>query len=256
MNKIALGWLLLLSFRLCGAELPLKIGMELSYPPFEMMAPDGHPSGISVDLARALGKFLEREVLIDNIAFIGLIPSLNNGKIDLIISSMTVTDQRKRIIDFSIPYATTGLCLLISAKSDLTSLESANQPGRIIVVKSGTSGEVYAVAHLKKASTLILDKEAMCVLEVIQGKADAFIYDQLSVYTNWQKNPQTTRALLTPFQIEHWAIGVRKGNTPLVKQVNEFISKFREEGGFDQLTDKYLLEQKKAFQQMDVPFVF
>ncbi len=70
----------------------------------------------------------------------------------------------------------------------------------------------------------------MCVLEVIQGKADAFIYDQISVYTNWKKNPNTTKAALKPFQIEKWAIAVRKTNPELLEQVNQFLTLFREQG--------------------------
>ena len=94
------------------------------------------------------------------------------------------------------------------------------------------------------------------MLEVSQGKADAFIYDQLSVYTNWQKNLDTTKVNLKPFQVEHWAFGIRKNNKNLVLKVNQFIKEFRAKGGFDDLADKYLPEQKKAFKEMGVPFVF
>ncbi len=73
----------------------LKVGMELAYPPFEMSEKDGTPSGVSVDFAKALGKYLGKDVVIENIAWDGLIPSLKTGKIDLIISSMTITDERK-----------------------------------------------------------------------------------------------------------------------------------------------------------------
>ncbi|MFI5343490.1 MAG: transporter substrate-binding domain-containing protein [Chlamydiales bacterium] len=240
-----------------GAALqPLRIGMELNYPPFEMVCPNGQPCGISVDMGQALGLFLHREVCIENIAFSGMIPSLNSGKVDLIISSLTITEQREKAIDFSIPYAETGLCLLVSVKSDLESIKEANQIGRVIVVKLGTSGEIYAMRNLNNATVRVLDKESMCVLEVVQGKADAFIYDQLSVYTNWQKNLGTTRAILMPFQKEEWAIGIRKGNQILLDQVNRFIRQFKEEGGLDQLADKYLPEQKAAFQKLGVPFVF
>src|SRR5204863_4234660 len=91
----------------------LVIGMELKYPPFEMVDQQGRAAGISVEMARALGKFLEREVRIENIPFDGLIPALKTGKIDLIISSMTETAERAQSIDFSELYLRTGLCLLI-----------------------------------------------------------------------------------------------------------------------------------------------
>lgn len=235
---------------------PLKIGMELSYPPFEMVNYQGQPAGISVELGRALGDYLQKEVRFENISYVGLVPALKFGKIDLIISSMTITDERKKSIDFSEPYAVTGLCLLTSIHSGLNSIDDANQKGRRIAVKLGTAGEAYAAKNLPLATIRVLDKEAMCVLEVVQGKADAFIYDQLSVYINWQKNPTTTKALLNPFQKEYWGIGVRKSNPELLAKVNEFIVKFRKEGGFDRLTNLYLSKEKAAFDKLGVPFVF
>lgn len=230
--------------------------MELTYPPFEMVCNDGEPCGISVDIVFALGKFIGRQIQIENISFVGLIPSLKNGSIDLIISSLTITEERKRAIDFSDPYATTGLCLLLAINSKVNDIKDMNNPDVVVVVKSGSSGEIYAKRHLAKATVRILDKEAMCVLEVIQGKADAFIYDQLSVYTNWKKNQTTTIANLVPFQKEFWAFGVKKNNQELLGKINQFIKKFREDGGFDKLADKYLPEQKQAFKRMAVPFVF
>lgn len=253
MNKLLI-ILIFYSFSLLAN--PLRVGMELSYPPFEMVCSDGKPCGISVEIANALGEFLEVPVKIENIPFVGLIPSLKNGSIDLIISSLTVTDERKRAIDFSDPYATTGLCLLLNIDSKLTNIENANQKNIIIVVKSGSSGEVYAKRNLKLANIRILEKEAMCVLEVTQGKADAFIYDQLSVYVNWKKNPETTKVNLKPFQKEYWAFGIRKDNQELLTKVNEFIKDFRAKGGFDNLAEKFMPEEVEAFKSMGVPFVF
>lgn len=235
---------------------PLIVGMELSYPPFEMIDREGDPAGISVEIAKALANYLGRPIRIDNIPFLGLIPSLKTDKIDLIISSMTITAERSEAIDFSDPYLVTGLCLLVSRKSTLKSIKDADQPGKVIVVKWGTSGQLYALEHLKAAKVIVLDKEASCVLEVVQGKADAFIYDQFSIYTNWQKNLDTTYALLIPFQEEKWGIGVKKGKTELLQQINAFIKKFKEEGGFEKLGDQFLFKQKQAFKEMHIPFVF
>lgn len=241
---------------LLGGEPPLRVGMELSYPPFEMICQDGSSCGISVDMANALGKFLGREVQIENIAYVGLIPSLNNGQIDLIISSLTANAKREKSIAFSDPYLSTGLCLLVSIHSNLQNIEEANQSGRVIVVKSGTTGEMYALQHLRKATVRVLDKESLCVLEVVQNKADAFIFDQLSIYTHWKNNPTTTRALLTPFSQEQWAIGVKKGNLVLLDQVNKFLVEYSSSGAFEKLSDKYLLEQKAEFKKLNIPFIF
>jgi polar amino acid transport system substrate-binding protein len=233
------------------AQPPLRVGMELAYPPFEMREASGEPAGVSVDLSRALGEFLARPAQIENLPFDGLIPALKTGKIDLIISSMTATEERARAIDFSEPYLHTGLCLLVGAKSSVQAPADAHA----IVVKKGTTGHLYATKNLRTAKVLVLDKEAACVLEVVQGKADAFIYDQMSVLSHWQRNRDTTRAVLTPFQHESWAVGLAKGS-PLRERVNVFLAKFRADGGFERLGDKWLAEQKAEFKRLGIPFFF
>lgn len=237
-------------------EKPLIVGMELNYPPFEMIDPSGRPTGISVDLAEALGQHLHRRVQIENIPFDGLIPALKTGKIDLIISSMTATPERAQSIAFSEPYLRTGLCLLVNRHAKIHSVAEADQPDQTIAVKQGTTGQLYANAHLQRARVLVLEKEDACVLEVVQGKAQAFIYDQMSVFNHWQRHPDTTEALLNPFQEEDWAIGLRQGNDALKAQVNGFLNAFRRDGGFARLGDKYLAQQKSAFQKLGVPFDF
>ena len=232
------------------------VGMELNYPPFEMVDPAGKPAGISVELALALGKFLGRDVQIENTPFDGLIPALKTGKIDLVISSMTETAERGQSIDFSEPYLRTGLCLLVNRSAAIDSITGADQPGISIAVKQGTTGQAYARAQIKQARLLVLDKEDACVLEVLQGKAQAFIYDQMSVLKHWQRHPDSTVALLKPFQEEAWAIGIRKGNEQLKERVNAFLTAFKAEGGFDRLGDKYLNEEKLALKKLGIPFCF
>lgn len=234
----------------------LIVGMELAYPPFEMTDEKGGPAGVSVDLAGELGRFLGREVEIQNLPFDGLIPSLQTGKIDLIISSMTATAERAKSIDFSDPYLRTGLCLLVQKNSTINSIADADQPGKVVAVKKGTTGHNYAMDHIKSAKVLVLDKEDACVLEVVQGKADAFIYDQISTYQNWRRNEDATRPLLKPFQEESWAIGLRKGNNELRAKVNQFLKDFKARGGFDQLGDRWLKDQKEAFRKLGIPFYF
>lgn len=234
----------------------LIVGMELAYPPFEMSDAQGQPAGVSVDLAHALGEYLKRPVVIENIPFSGLIPALKTGKIDVVISSMTATPERAQSIDFSDPYLKTGLCLLVGHQTTLNSISDVDQPGKTIAVKQGTTGQNYAAQQIRQAHVLILDKETTCVLEVTQGKADAFIYDQMSTFKNWQKNPDTTRALLTPFHQEAWAIGVRKGQDELRGQINRFLTDYRTHQGFAALGDKWLSEQKSAFAKMGIPFYF
>lgn len=233
---------------------PLIVGMELAYPPFEMTDTSGKPSGVSVDLATDLAKRLGRPVVVQNTSFDGLIPALKTGKVDLVISSMTATPERAKSIDFSDPYLATGLCLLLKSDSPARSIADLDRAGVKVAVKKGTTGHLYATNQLKKATLLVLDKESAAVLEVSQGKADAFIYDQLSTYQNWQRNRATTRALLEPFQQEYWAVGIRQGNEELKREVNLFLKDYRQQGGFERLGDRYLKEMKDEFKRLGYSF--
>jgi polar amino acid transport system substrate-binding protein len=239
-----------------AAAPPLRVGMELSYPPFEMTDPQGRPTGVSVRLAEALGRHLGRDVVIENIAFDGLIPALKTGRIDCIISSMTATPERSRTIAFSAPYLKTGLALLVGAKSPVRSADDLDLPGRTVAVKKGTTGHQYAATALRRARLLVLDKESAAVLEVVQGKADAFIYDSLSVYQNHKRHPDTTRPLLRPFREETWAVGLRQQDAALREQVNAFLEAFRAAGGFGRLGDEFLAEEKAFFVAEGIPFYF
>lgn len=248
--------LLLTGLTATAAEPPLRVGMELSYPPFEMTDPQGRPAGVSVQLARALGRHLGREVVIENIAFDGLVTALKTRKIDCVISSMTATPERARSIAFSEPYLKTGLALLVAADSPVRTAADLDAAGRVVAVKKGTTGHQYAAATLRRARVLVLDKETAAVLEVAQGKADAFIYDSLSVFQNHRRHPEKTRAILAPFREETWAIGLRLGDDDLRRQVNEFLATFRADGGFERLGDEFLAEEKAFFKAEGLPFYF
>jgi polar amino acid transport system substrate-binding protein len=234
----------------------LIVGMELSYPPFEMTDRSGKPDGISVDIAKALALSLKRELRIENISFDGLIPALKTKKIDLIISSMTSTPERTKSVAFSTPYLKTGLALLLQKNSKIQKAEELNNSGITIAVKKGSTGHLFATQNLKNANLLVIDKESSCVLEVTQGKADAFIYDSLSIYQHHKKHANLTRAILEPFKEEFWAIAMRKNDQELMGQVNNFLKAYKENGGMDRLGDKYLGDQKKEFKKLNIPFYF
>jgi len=258
MKKLFLGLMAFLTSVSLWAQKPLVVGMELQYPPFEMTDMQGNPSGISVDLAKALGKYLGREVVIKNIAWDGLIPSLKTGKIDMILSSMTITPERAKTVDFSIPYAQSNLAILTWRGSKVSDIRDLNQKGKKVAVKKGTTGHLYAREYLKNAQILVFDKENAAVLEVIQKRADGFLYDQLSIYRNWHRHPEQTTALLQPFQKkpEYWGIAMRKGDKELKEKVDTFIRQAKADGTFDALADKYLHGAKETFKRVGIPFFF
>lgn len=235
----------------------LTVAMELAYPPFETKDDSGTPSGISVDFMKDFGAAYGYDVDMENTAWDGLIPSLQTGKADCVISSMTITEERKQSVDFSDPYAKAQLAILANAKSNVASIDDLNQKGKKVAVKTGSTGDVYATKNLPNAEIVRLADESACVTEVVQGKADGFLYDQLTVYRNQQRNPDTTVAVFIPFQEpEGWGIAVKKGNSKLLGQLNEFIAKSKQDGEFDRLTQKYLPDEKEAFDKLGFTWFF
>lgn len=240
----------------CGRSDKLIIGMDATYPPFEMLDARGECSGVGADLGRALAAHLGREVEFRNINFDGLITALKSGSIDCVISSMTANDERRQSIAFSEPYVKNGLAMLISAKSPVRSLDDLGVAGRKVAVRLGTTGESYARDHLKDAKVIALDSDSACVLEVVNGNVDAWIYDQISIMLYHDRHPGATRAVLQPLREEFWAIGLRQGDEALRGKVNEFLGKFRAEGGFARLAEKHLAKEKKMMAEQGIPFVF
>lgn len=235
----------------------LTVGMELAYPPFETKDNAGEPSGVSVDFMKDFGAAYGYNVHIENTAFDGLIPSVQTGKVDCVISSITITDARKEQVDFSDPYAKAQLAILANAKSNIGSIDDLNQSGKKVAVKTGSTGDVFATKNLANAEIVRLADESACVTEVVQGKADGFLYDQLTIYRNNQKNPDTTKAVFIPFQDpEAWGVAVKKGNNELLKQLNEFIAASKENGEFDRLTEKYLAAEKTSFDELGFTWFF
>ncbi len=234
---------------------PLRVGMELSTPPFEMVDSSGNPDGVGVRLAEALAKQLGRPLDIEVMAFKGLETALKTGKIDIILSSMTDTPRRRESIDFSDAYCKIGLALLVAKDSNVQGPSDLNQPGRKIAVRLGTTAVEFVKSKFPKAEIVLLDQNAACLLEVTQKKADAFIYDQLSILKLHLAQPENTRALLEPLQSESWAMALRRDEPELKQQINAFLKDFRASGGMDALGEKYLKAEKTALKERGVPFV-
>lgn len=236
----------------------LIVGMELQYPPFETSNAAGDPEGISVDLANALGEYMGKEVKIENIAWSGLIPAVQSGKIDVIISSMSIRPDREESVAFSKPYAYSQIGILANKDSGIEDASDLKNEGIRVAVKVGTTGFLYATENLPNAEINTVDKADTAILEVAQGKSDAFFYDQMSIYRGQKEYPDTTVALLEPFQeeAEPWAMAVKLDRPELLEEINSFIDDYKAEGGFDDLANKHLADMKATFDELGLDFFF
>jgi len=219
----------------------IRVGMEVEYFPFEYSDKKGNPVGFDVDLAKLIAKELGVKLEIRDTEWTGLIPSLQTGKVDMIISGMTRTLTRAKAVSFTNPYFVTGLCALVSKKRSpgLSSVTQLNQKGKIIAVKTGTTGDLIVKKRFPNAQINRFKDETACVREVITGRADAFIYDQLSIAKHKKQNPESTYALLKPFTYEPFAMAIRKGDFDFLNWLNLFLETIKSDGRYKALYDKY-----------------
>lgn len=224
---------------------PLKVGMNLVYPPFEMRDDENQPVGISVDIAKAFGEYIGCEVEIVNVDFANLIDALNLGDIDLIIASMSRTAAREELITFSEPYMYFKIIGLANqAFADTHGLNEDSTVEDVLAITSarfvGIAGQVsYTLPiqlgvnpdNVSQSTDLASAAES-----VVFGDNDILMMSASPVVRNHLVNPDTTMVLWDPFQSSPIAMGMRHGEDELLALANAFIATMNEDGGlYDQL---------------------
>ncbi len=240
----------------CSRSNKLIIGTDATYPPFEFVDENGQITGVDIEVGREIAKALGREVEFRNINFDGLITALRTGSVDLVISAMTATPERRKSIDFSDPYVKTGLSILAAKNSPVHSADDLKAPGRKIVVRLGTTGESWVRENLKEAKITSLDADVSCVMEVVNENVDAWVYDQLSIMNYHAKHANETRAVLAPLREEVWAVGLKQGDEELKAKVNEALARMRNDGSFSRLAERFMAKEKQMMTAQGLPFVF
>lgn len=253
---VTLATLAALTLSACSRGDKLVIGTDATYPPFEFEDEHGQISGVDIELGKEIGKALGKEVQFRNINFDGLQTALLTGAIDLWISSVSATPERRQAVDFSDPYVRNGLAVLVSKNSPITQGKDLSAAGRKIVVRLGTTGESWARSQLKDAQIKALDNDTSCVMEVVNGNVDAWIYDQLSIMNHHAQHADKTRALLTPLREELWAVALPKGQEELRLKINAVIARMQSDGSFKKLADRFMAKEQKMMAEQGIPFVF
>ena len=159
----------------------------------------------------------------------------------MIISGMSRTPARARTVSFTQPYFEAGLCALISNKRapDVVEVARLNAEDRILAVKLGTTGDIVTARLFPKATVKRFKEETECVMEVVSGRADAFIYDELSIARHHAQNLQTTHTILKPFTYEPYAIAIRSGDFDFLNWLNIFLETIKADGRYQELRKKF-----------------
>ncbi len=227
----------------------LLVGLEAGYQPFEMQDEKGNIVGFDVDMAYELGKAIfgkggEKKVVIMNTAWEGIIPSLMTHKFDIIMAGMTVLQSRNLKVNFCEPYYYIGQCLLINKKDKgkYKSYKDLNKKGIIVTSKLGVTGAFTAEKLMPNAELRLFKTEAEGALQVANGLADAYIYDEPQVRVFAAKYKDTTIGLFEPLTYEPLAWAIRKGDPDFLNFLNNFLRQVRGDGRWDQFKQKWFVD--------------
>jgi polar amino acid transport system substrate-binding protein len=226
----------------------LRIGMTPGFIPFEMKKPDGEWIGFDVDMIKAFAATIGVKPVFIDAKWEGIIPGVQAHRYDLIVSGMTITEERKQAVAFSDPYYTANQSILIPKKNIgvIKSLADLDQPKSTVVVQLGTTGDLYATKILKHAKLVRLDTEYDSASAVLLGKYDGFIFDKSYIALYQKRNANKVGALLTDLTKESIGIAARKKDGALITAYNEFLKGWRASGGYDKAIKTHFEEMPWA----------
>ncbi len=221
----------------------LRVGFEAGYMPFEMTDKKGRFVGFDIDMAKEMAKAMGVKFVPVNTAWDGIIPALITGKFDILISGMTVTQERNLKVNFANPYIIVGQTILINKKHKnvIKSYKDLNNPKYIVTSKLGTTGEQAVKRLIPKCNYKSFETEPEAALEVVHGKADAFVYDlPYCVVFNAQQGVGKLVFLDQPFTYEPLAWAVRKGDPDFLNWLNNFLSQVKNDGRYERIHNKWI----------------
>jgi polar amino acid transport system substrate-binding protein len=221
----------------------LRVGFESGYMPFEMTDKKGNFVGFDMDMAKEMAKAMGVKFVPVNTAWDGIIPALTTNKFDIIMSGMTVTQERNLKINFCDPYIVVGQTILLAKKHQgkVKSYKDLNKPRFIITSKLGTTGEMAVKRLIPKANYKSFETEPEAALEVVNGKADAFVYDlPYCVVFNAQQGKGKLVFLDKPFTYEPLAWAINKGDPDFLNWLNNFLNQVKNDGRYERIYNKWI----------------
>lgn len=215
----------------------LTMATNATFPPYEMTTDSGDIEGIDVDTAKAIAEKLGLELQIDDMDFDAALLSVQQGKADIAMAGITVTDERKAVMAFSDSYATGIQSIIVPNDSDIASPDDL--AGKTIGTQRGTTGYIYCTDDFGEDSVVAYDNGLTAVQALNNGQVDAVVIDNAPAKEYVDANPGL-KVLETSYAEEDYAIGMNKDNTALVEAVNAALEELKADGTLQSIVDKYI----------------
>ena len=214
----------------------LTMATNATFPPYEMTTDNGTIEGIDVDTAQAIADKLGLELQIDDMDFDAALLSVQQGKADIVMAGVTVTDERKAVMDFSDSYATGIQSIIVPEGSDIASPDDL--AGKMIGTQRGTTGYIYCSDDFGDENVVAYDDGLTAVQALNNGQVDAVVIDNAPAKEFVAANPGLV-ILDTSYAEEDYAIGMAKGSS-LEDAVNAALEELKADGTLQSIVDKYI----------------
>ena len=215
----------------------LTMSTNAAFPPYESTDDNGNFVGIDIDVAAAIADKLGLELQVDDMDFDAALLAAQNGKSDLVMAGVTVTEDRQLVMDFSDSYATGIQSIIVKEDSDIATPDDLAD--KMIGTQRGTTGYIYCSDDFGDEHVTPYDDGLTAVQALVNGQVDAVVIDNAPAKEFVEANPGL-KILDTAYAEEDYAIGVAKGNTQMLDAINGALEELKNDGTLQAIVDKYI----------------
>ena len=215
----------------------LTMATNAAFPPYEMTTDAGEFEGIDIETAQAIADKLGLELQIDDMDFDAALLAVQQGKSDMVMAGVTVTDERQNVMDFTDSYATGIQSIIVKEDSDIASVDDL--AGKKIGTQRGTTGYLYCSDDFGDENVVAYDDGLTAVQMLNNGQVDCVVIDNAPAKEFIAANPGL-KLLDTAYVEESYAIGIGKGNTELKDAINTALEELKADGTLQAIVDKYI----------------
>lgn len=215
----------------------LTMSTNAAFPPYESTDDNGNFVGIDIDVAAAIAEKLGLELQVDDMDFDAALLAAQNGKSDLVMAGVTVTEDRQLVMDFSDSYATGIQSIIVKEDSDVATPDDLAD--KMIGTQRGTTGYIYCSDDFGDEHVTPYDNGLTAVQALVNGQVDAVVIDNAPAKEFVAANPGL-KILDTAYAEEDYAIGVAKGNTAMLDAINGALEELKNDGTLQAIIDKYI----------------
>lgn len=215
------------------------VATDSNFVPFEFQDPEtGEMKGFDIDLIQALADEAGIEIEFETLEFSGLIAGMESGRFEMGIAGITITEDRKKKIDFSDPYYDAGLITVVQAENeDIAMMNDIS--GKTVATRTGSTSYDYLIENYPDAEVIPFEGIVEAYMELRSGRVDAVVYDSPNAqyYAN-EKSEGSLKVVGDIAEAQQYGIAFKQGSE-LVQPFNEALAKFIKDGTYDDIYEKW-----------------